>query len=586
MATERRVFGKLPVNRGSYVSGATYYKYNIVQNNGSSFMATQEGTLAAPEATYDPNTGTFDVTTGWVLMAYGATSVELENKIGAKASIVDLMSASAYADRQTAGATGPIKVAAAEEADDLSGTSNDRLRQSARYLIRTVAEGESIKDSEPAHLISIAGGLDDDCNPFNLTGIRWTGFNQIITSQKIANAYVLNGAITTNSSYSLYYIRCPKCEWGSYGNASKNNGYLFTDNNGNPITPYQVYHCASTPINGAQVTSVATHVYGSLTYYLPNEGWLCVVLPNSTNISNVCAHIAWSNGKDASFVAPGGSTTIDLSSILNSVHSGWASLAGIDDGGRSVRDEIVFDATVSTNRKWYRRIDRVQLKNLTWTMTTETSGEGAETKYIFTAPVSGILNNGLFKTKFAGLTLTDTTLRYESTTITTVNALVTAMGNDYLYFELATVGSGTHSLTGIVENYSDYGTEEILGATVDVGLIETDYVQGLKDYLRRLPSLMTENNLTVSEAIAALYLDVENVKDLLRKESFNKIKAEDLDLINRPTFIGCKTHIIEDFAPNVAPDFIGQKWTDTTTGYIYEAAATTNSSSWKRVDNA
>lgn len=60
--------------------------------------------------------------------------------------------------------------------------------------------------------------------------------------------------------------------------------------------------------------------------------------------------------------------------------------------------------------------------------------------------------------------------------------------------------------------------------------------------------------------------------------------AKSLDLDELPKVCHYEMLVIRNYAPDVAPDFIGQIWVDTAAGKIYMATATTNASSFKALN--
>lgn len=567
MAVERRNFGKLPVSRGTFIPGTTYSKYNIVVNRGSSFMAEVDGVTAEPIATYDATTQTFTVTDGWTLMSYGSNVVGMEEAIAGKADVDRLLD-------------GTLVPALSEEANDLTGSSNDRVEYSGLFVIRTTAGNNDVKSSEPARLHIIKGSLDDDCNPFTISGFRWNGFNQFIASQVVTGA--INGTTIVAGSNKIYYFRCPKCEWGSYDTSDKNNGYLFTTNQGGKFTPIDVSLCESIPAVGSVVSAVATHNYGDLTYWLPNEGYLCVEMAPSQIIADVCAHLAWSNKDDDKFEVRSESV-INLASVVSSVHS-WG-LAGISKGGKSVNDEINFDEDVTANRKWYRRVDRKKLAtDFTWTMEViPATGESDTPTYVFKTSNTDMAVDGLFKSTIEDLELVGREFSVTSKTITTIEDLKTYFGDAYVYYELATAVSGNHSVAG--SGYcNDMSTEECLGANFATGIIVLSYVRGLKDYLRGLPSEIGIAHSAIVEAIAMLKGQIDSMRTLI--DNAGDLKARSIDSSMMPKYAGSKWILYGTSAPSVVPDFVGQIFIDETNKIAYLAHTTNNASGWKRITDA
>jgi hypothetical protein len=584
MSVERRNFGKLPVSRDAFVQGTTYYKYNIVVNRGSSFMAKVDGVTAEPIATYNGTTHQFTVTDGWLLMSYGSDVVTMAEQIAGKANISDLEN-------------GTIKPYISEYAEDLSGSSTDRALDQDQFTIRTTAGSLSVNSSQPMRIKSIKGILDSGLHPFSAVQFRWNRFNQLNPSALISSAHVNGSTIESNSNYKIAYFRCVACQWGIYGSAEENNGYLFTDNGGNNVTPISVTYCASLPAIGSTVSGVTIHntEANGYNYYLPAyDGYLCVEFDTTVNLANICAHIAWSNKDDdkyevyvADATSGANKNLIDFSGIRNSIHNGIG-LYGIFRAGYGVYDEIVFDEDTPANRKWYRRVDRTLLNGLTWSVETIDNQQGS-TSYKFSATLSAIKEDGLFLSSYNDLTLTGKVLSSVSSTISTVEAFVAALGQAYIYYQLDSPAEGTHNVSGEAFG-DDMSTEEYIfpsGSTpYATAITELSYVQGLKDYIRALPYTLSNQMKTIAEALNKHEHELRTLDTLSKHLGYAHCTELDADLI--PTIRGKK--MIKEVAgtPSGYPDFVGQIWIDTTTyiGYLAVRMSGNSSNDWKRITNA
>ena len=74
MATSKILLGPIPHARYDWVSGASYGKEAIVFHKGSSYIALSDNPSAEPSFTYDPATGSYNVSAGWGLLAVGAAA--------------------------------------------------------------------------------------------------------------------------------------------------------------------------------------------------------------------------------------------------------------------------------------------------------------------------------------------------------------------------------------------------------------------------------------------------------------------------------------------------------------------------------
>ena len=68
--TTKKIIGKVPMPRGDYASGTTYYRHNIVTHLGSAFICTAETTTSAPAA-LGADGMTVTVNEGWAVFADG-----------------------------------------------------------------------------------------------------------------------------------------------------------------------------------------------------------------------------------------------------------------------------------------------------------------------------------------------------------------------------------------------------------------------------------------------------------------------------------------------------------------------------------
>lgn len=66
MATVRKTIGRVPVYRGDYKSGTTYYMHNIVSYMGSSFVCVAESTTIIPCV---ESNGELVLNNGWNFLA-------------------------------------------------------------------------------------------------------------------------------------------------------------------------------------------------------------------------------------------------------------------------------------------------------------------------------------------------------------------------------------------------------------------------------------------------------------------------------------------------------------------------------------
>lgn len=99
-------WNKIDINEGGlihhvrydWVSGASYGKEDIVFHKGSSYIALSDNPSTEPSFTYDPATGSYNVSAGWGLLAVGAEIVQekgdSQDKVMSQKAVTDAMTAS------------------------------------------------------------------------------------------------------------------------------------------------------------------------------------------------------------------------------------------------------------------------------------------------------------------------------------------------------------------------------------------------------------------------------------------------------------------------------------------------------------
>lgn len=98
MATSKILLGPIPHARYDWVSGASYGKEAIVFHKGSSYIALSDNPSTEPSFTYDPATGSYNVSAGWGLLAVGAEIVQetgdSQDKVMSQKAVTDVLTAS------------------------------------------------------------------------------------------------------------------------------------------------------------------------------------------------------------------------------------------------------------------------------------------------------------------------------------------------------------------------------------------------------------------------------------------------------------------------------------------------------------
>ena len=413
-------------------------------------------------------------------------------------------------------------------AEELSGSSTDKIEDSGEYVIRTTAGALDVRSDEPMYLVDIKPFLTENNQPWTGTAFRFNGFNALNPLQVINSASVSGGVIVSDATKKIAYFRCVRGEWGTYGKSDKNNGYLLTSREGTRYSPAGVYECATLPAVGASVTSVDIHNEQDYVYYLPNTSgdYLCIVVPASASLADICAHIAWSNKDDDKF-ADYAAETINLRPYINQMNgistgdttsAIW--LAGIRAGHGFVSDEIniSLDVNGSGNSviKTIKRVGRKTLTSLPWTVEEiQSTGEGGTVSYKFSAQISDMDVDGMVQIGYNGIVYEDNILSYTSSDISTVDAFIALLGSAYAYYQYDQYHIS--AWTGTIKNVyhgDDMGTEEVIGAEKANAVITTAYVIGLKDYLRGLPAELHNYTRVIAEHIC----EIKDELDVLKRD--------------------------------------------------------------------
>lgn len=316
------------------------------------------------------------------------------------------------------------------------------VQSSFATLVRTTAGEDSIDSERGARPVSLVAISD-----FSAAELRETGFN------------LLRNAPTVGAGY---YMLLPKMEFGSYGTANKVNGLLFTDKDGNNLTPTVRFR----PLSQGAPTRVTdgdacTYVdsNGLRFYTTPDVGYVIV---SGINPAQVCAHLAWSRRYDE-YVAIDSEadtgSTINLSAIITACHD-FGLLLVATQNGITVADSITFGDTAAT---WHRRVGRTQPA---WTNTQQESGEWLHEATIADMKAGGVVECGELALTSAGQTVSYTDRNEDATTA-------------YVKYELATVVTGSVAVSPLMK-VEDWGVEVLTQAT-GTAEVTLQYAQNYPD---------------------------------------------------------------------------------------------------------
>ena len=373
-------------------------------------------------------------------------------------------------------------------------------------------------------------------------------------------------------SGTTFTFKCVRGEWGTYGTSDKNNGYLFTNSDGDILIPVSVKQ------NGAEVP---THTDHNNTYYLPPLDGQCTVVFGTTQ-TNPCAHLCWSNGRDLKDnYEPYNASQIDLSTAI-------AAIGGTLRRVGYVLDEINFETKQSI-----RRVGRRQLSALLWTMEAGPISEEGESINIFRANVTGgilttdiIKNGGAFVIKgTSGLvfSLDRTSILCESS-ISSISDFITAIGDDAIEYELAEPVLVANALNSEII-ISDYGITIFengdAASTVDINF---DFYTKWVDFIKNLPNNINTTDQVLAESLVNLNERISNIESMI-ENGFPTLTVQDI-AITRALFT--KIALGNAFTnkagtPTTIPDGVLQFYRNTTDGSIYISVGSDSISDWIKI---
>ena len=371
---------------------------------------------------------------------------------------------------------------------------------------------------------------------------------------------------------TTFTFKCVRGEWGTYGTSDKNNGYLFTNSDGDILIPVSVKQ------NGADVP---THTDHGNTYYLPPLDGQCTVTFSSTQ-TDPCAHLCWGNARDLKDnYEPYSASRLDLSTAINAI------------GGTLRRAGYVFDEINLETQQSTRRIGRRPLSALSWTMEVGPVPEEGEPTNTFRADVSGgvattdiIKTGGTFVVKgTSGLTFSlDRTSITCDSMIPAVDGFVAALGDDMIEYELAEPVVITNTLDGEIA-ISDYGIiifENTTGAsTVD---IDFDFDTKWVDFIKNLPNNINTTNRVIAEAFVNLNERISNIESMI-ENGFPSLTVDTLT-IARALFTRIalgSAFTAKAGTPTTIPDGVLQFYRNTTDGSIYISVGSDSVSDWIKI---
>ncbi len=409
----------------------------------------------------------------------------------------------------------------------------------------------------------------------------------------LADTFVSTGMNLVNSADYLtilglkaYFFPVVPGSWGSYGTTEQNNGYKVIASS----NPSGVYFSPTKPTASIYGKECTFHEHDGVKYYTPAAmGWMIVIMPN--NEVPAC-HLEWS-GKYENVAGTFGNTNKAIGAAMQAVHP-WG-LSGLVGADRSSYDELDF-----VLGKGYARNDRELLSSLTWSMTTYTDDQDAEhpvTHHVFTATVSGMAVNGLWDCIYDGLVVENTTITIDSTTITTVEALVASFtADDLFYYEKASVTSSNISNAAALRanTVNDYGLSYFMynnELVTTEAYVTEEFYQSAKDRIfNNIDYVEGEMSEVLAAALAEHEEKINGIIEGFRR-GLPSLRVEELTIARK-----LNSYVTEGNAelrgagaPTVIPRRNGQEYFDTTNNVWYKASYTgtaPTAAAWKPITNA
>ena len=329
--------------------------------------------------------------------------------------------------------------------------------------IRTTAGDNPIETDKGGVITGISAKTDFKC-----TTLRSTGYNQL---RLASNG---GGAVAVGNGW---YFPVPKLELGAFGNASKNNGLLLTDNEGNNIQNATVYFkplASGVPTSATDGTAATSQnvTYNGKTYktYLTSgPGWLIV---SGITYANTCAHIAWEDWYDR-YISP-----TDPDDVGDSINMSALFTAAPNGSGKFLVLGTLATSAVRTDATHMQITDPIgRIAEPEWTNTPNEVEEGETQTYTHSLSISNIKSGGQVTIEGSNQSLsTDgTTVSYTDTEATAISGAVR--------YELMTPAKVTVALAKTAYNLNDCGVEVKEGAEGE-GYVTCEYSQNMPDLVR------------------------------------------------------------------------------------------------------
>ena len=458
-------------------------------------------------------------------------------------------------------------------AEDVSEVSN-----SWDETIRSTAGDDPIDTAYGGVLASIVAKTDFKCD-----ALVTSGYNLL----RLAS----NGGVAVAVGNG-WYFPVPHLELGAFGDATKNNGVLLTDKDGNNIKNVTVRFKAladgvPTSVNDGVAATYQDVTYNDesfRTYLTSGPGYLIV---SGITYADTCAHLAWEDWYDK-YVSPtaedDAGDSIDLTALFTAAPNGMGKFLVLGSGGNTVATRAT--RTSSTQMTITDPIGRVTSPS--WTNELQ---EDEET-YKHSLAISGMKSDGLAQIEGSDqvLTVVGTTVSYIDTNATAISGAVR--------YEKATAATANVTLTKTQYALNDCGIEMKSGATGEA-YFGCTYSQNVADALSQIAKVKLDISLSVvAEALLYLYNENKALRELLAGKDnavLPYIKAQTIECVDKMT-MGVPDVLVSSVegAPSAAnvpdnwneetmtvwngcPRKIGQQYVDKVSGKVYYAIKVTGS---------
>lgn len=460
-------------------------------------------------------------------------------------------------------------------AEDVSEVSN-----SWDETIRSTAGDDPIDTAFGGVLTDIVAKTDFKCD-----ALVTSGYNLL----RLAS----NGGVAVAVGNG-WYFPVPYLELGAFGDATKNNGVLLTDKDGNNIKNATVRFKAladgvPTSVNDGVAASYQDVTYNDeifRTYLTSGAGYLIV---SGITYADTCAHLAWEDWYDK-FVSPTAEDdtgdSISLTALFTATPNGTGKFLVLGSGGNAVATRAT--RTSSTQMTITDPIGRVTSPS--WTNELQ---EDEET-YRHSLTISGMKADGLAQIEGSDqvLTVEDKTVSYTDTNATAVSGAVR--------YEKATAATVNVTLVKTQYALNDCGIEMKSGATGEA-YFGCSYSQNVADALSQIAKVKLDISLSVvTEALLYLYSENKALRELLAGKDnavlpvvkAQSVECDDILTLGVPNVLysgvagaPSAANIPDNWNEetmtvwNGCPRKIGQQYVDKVSKKVYYAVAVTGSTS-------